>query len=65
VERIASIIRVKRNGELGRLVTTSNVILSSPIITQMIEAIRSSETSVLTRATQRHVSEDGILQTMA
>jgi hypothetical protein len=27
----------------------------------MIEAIRFSETSVLTRATQRHIVEDGIL----
>jgi hypothetical protein len=27
----------------------------------MMEAMRSSETSVLTRATQRHIPEDGIL----
>jgi hypothetical protein len=27
----------------------------------MIDAIRSSELSVLTRATRRHISEDGIL----
>jgi hypothetical protein len=27
-----------------------------------MEAIRSSETSILTRATQRHIPEDGILQ---
>jgi hypothetical protein len=28
----------------------------------MMEAIRSSETSVLTRATQRHIPEDDVLQ---
>jgi hypothetical protein len=67
-EYIASIIRVKRICELGtpltitRKLDTTNVIPSSLILfTLIMEAIRSSETSVLTRATLHHISEDGIL----
>jgi hypothetical protein len=44
-----------------RLLVTANVVASSPIpVILMIEAIRSSETSVITRATQRNIQEDGI-----
>jgi hypothetical protein len=43
-------------------VATANVIPSSPIlVTLMMEAIRSSETSVLTRAALRNIPNDGIL----
>jgi hypothetical protein len=76
-ERIASIIGVTRIGELGTLAVTSNrstlrrntmvlvtanVVHSSQIlVTLMMEAIRSSETSVFTRATWRTIPADGIL----
>jgi hypothetical protein len=68
-EHIASIIGVTRIGELGTLAVTSNrstlrrntmfsVVPSSPIlVTMMMEAIRSSETSVLTKATRHYIPE--------
>jgi hypothetical protein len=72
-ERIDSIIRVIKIGELGstlavflrsmlRLIITANIVPNSQILpTLIMEEICCYETSVLTRTTRRNIPEDGIL----
>jgi hypothetical protein len=46
-----------------RLLVTANIVPGFPIlVTLMMEAIQSSETSDLTRATQRQIPEEDILR---
>jgi hypothetical protein len=64
-ERITSIIRLTIIGEAPyalRLPFSTKVVPSSTILVTMImEAIQSFETSVRTKATRRHIARDGIL----
>jgi hypothetical protein len=75
-ECIASIIRVKwicelgttkavsSNGSMFQMLVTATVDPSSLVLsTRKMEAMRSSETSVLSRITWRHILEDGVLVT--
>jgi hypothetical protein len=61
--RCVALVRTDVSEEpMRRLLVTASVVPSSPIfVTLMKEAISSSETSALTRATRHDIPEDGIL----
>jgi hypothetical protein len=61
--RFVGTYRLHHHRGVLRLLVTANVVPSSPnLFILMREAIRSSETSVLTRVTRRNSPEDGIPQ---
>jgi hypothetical protein len=69
-ELSASFITVTRIGELGTTIAVTsnrrtllrNVPRSPILVTLIVAALNSSETSALTRATQRNIQEDDFLQ---
>jgi hypothetical protein len=60
--RHVALVRTDVSEELGTTLPVTSIVPSSPILdTLMKEALSSSETSVLTRATRRNIPQDTIL----
>jgi hypothetical protein len=56
-------VALVRRNVVHRLLVTTNIVPSSPIlVTLMMDALCSSKTSVLTRATRRNIPEEGVLR---
>jgi hypothetical protein len=61
LRRVALVMMDEYLRSVYRLLVTVNVVPSSSIlVTLMMKELRSSETPFLTRATRRHIPEDGI-----
>jgi hypothetical protein len=60
-KRKAPIIKVTRIGKLGTLTVTRNWTIKPILITLMMQALHSSETSILTTAKLRNIPEHDIL----
>jgi hypothetical protein len=64
-DELGTTLEFTSNRSVRRLLVSANVVHSSLfLVTLMMEALRSSKTSVLIRATLRNILEDGILQVM-